>query len=179
MQSARTKIDVSIRDQRLTLTRDGEILRSYPVSSSRFGIGTEEGSMKTPLGRFRIAEKRIPSAPNRMSGQVAVRQHLRPCAVSADEPDSLGKWTGMRVARPLLRFGRPACVSQHLCPDNWNPVRESHSLGWFCRPLPGLFGQRDMKRRTEVITSVRDDCGFGVLNPIYLRICLARIFSLF
>ena len=57
MQSARTKIDVSIRDQRLTLTRDGEVLRSYPVSSSRFGIGTEEGSLKTPLGRFRIAEK--------------------------------------------------------------------------------------------------------------------------
>lgn len=57
MQSARTKIDVSIRDQRLTVTRDGEVLRSYPVSSSRFGIGTEEGSMKTPLGRFRIAEK--------------------------------------------------------------------------------------------------------------------------
>src|SRR5882762_1935935 len=57
MQSARTKIDISIGDQRLTLTRDGEVLRSYPVSSSRFGIGTEEGSMKTPLGSFRIAEK--------------------------------------------------------------------------------------------------------------------------
>jgi lipoprotein-anchoring transpeptidase ErfK/SrfK len=57
MQSARTKIDVSLRDQRLTLTRDGEVLHSYPVSSSRFGVGTEEGSMKTPLGRFRIAEK--------------------------------------------------------------------------------------------------------------------------
>jgi lipoprotein-anchoring transpeptidase ErfK/SrfK len=57
MQSARTKIDVSIRDQRLTLTRDGEEVRSYPISSSRFGIGTKEGSMKTPLGNFRIAEK--------------------------------------------------------------------------------------------------------------------------
>jgi len=57
MQSARTKIDISIRDQRLTLKRDGEVVRSYPVSSSRFGIGTEEGSMKTPLGNFRIAEK--------------------------------------------------------------------------------------------------------------------------
>jgi len=57
MQSARTKIDISIGDQRLTLTRDGEEIRSYPVSSSRFGIGTEEGSMKTPLGNFRIAEK--------------------------------------------------------------------------------------------------------------------------
>src|SRR5438067_8319731 len=57
MQSARTKINVSIRDQRLTLTRDGEEVCSYPISSSRFGIGTEEGSMKTPLGSFRIAEK--------------------------------------------------------------------------------------------------------------------------
>ncbi len=57
MQSARTKIDISIGDQRLTLTRDGEVLRSYLVSSSRFGIGTEEGSMKTPLGNFCIAEK--------------------------------------------------------------------------------------------------------------------------
>lgn len=28
-------------------------------------------------------------------------------------------WTGIRVARPLLRFGRPACVSQHLCPIKW------------------------------------------------------------
>ena len=32
-------------------------IRSYPVSTSRFGIGTEEGSMKTPTGRFRVAEK--------------------------------------------------------------------------------------------------------------------------
>src|SRR2546430_8310506 len=57
MQSGRTKIDISLRDRRLTLTRDGEELRSYPISSSRFGIGTEEGSMKTPVGRFRIADK--------------------------------------------------------------------------------------------------------------------------
>ena len=32
-------------------------IRSYQVSTSRFGIGTEEGSMKTPTGRFRVAEK--------------------------------------------------------------------------------------------------------------------------
>ena len=57
MQSGRTKIDISIKDQQLTLTRDGEAISSYPISSSRFGIGTEEGSNKTPLGNFRIAEK--------------------------------------------------------------------------------------------------------------------------
>src|SRR6266446_2473375 len=63
MQSARTKIDVSVRDQRLILTRDGEKLRSFPISPSRFGIGTEEGSLKTPLGNFRIAEKIGDNAP--------------------------------------------------------------------------------------------------------------------
>jgi lipoprotein-anchoring transpeptidase ErfK/SrfK len=57
MQSGRTKIDISIRDQRLKLRRGRKIVRSYPVSTSRFGIGTEEGSLKTPLGNFRIAEK--------------------------------------------------------------------------------------------------------------------------
>ena len=50
-------IHISISDQRLTLMEDETPIRSYPVSTSRFGIGTEEGSMKTPTGRFRVAEK--------------------------------------------------------------------------------------------------------------------------
>jgi L,D-transpeptidase YbiS len=50
-------IHVSIRDQRLTVMEDETPIRSYPVSTSRFGIGTEEGSMKTPTGRFLVAEK--------------------------------------------------------------------------------------------------------------------------
>ncbi|PYI84429.1 MAG: murein L,D-transpeptidase [Verrucomicrobia bacterium] len=56
MQTSRT-IHISIRDQQLTLKEDETPIRSYPVSTSRFGIGTEEGSMKTPTGRFRVAEK--------------------------------------------------------------------------------------------------------------------------
>ena len=50
-------IHVSIRDQRLTLKEDDTPIRSYPVSTSRFGIGTKEGSMKTPPGRFCVAQK--------------------------------------------------------------------------------------------------------------------------
>jgi lipoprotein-anchoring transpeptidase ErfK/SrfK len=57
MQSGQTKIDISIREQLLRLKRDDETLRTYPISSSRFGLGSEEGSMKTPLGKFRVAEK--------------------------------------------------------------------------------------------------------------------------
>jgi len=57
MQTSRTNIHISIRDQRLTLKEGGVPIRSYPVSTSRFGVGTEEGSMKTPTGRFRVAKK--------------------------------------------------------------------------------------------------------------------------
>jgi len=50
-------INISIRDQLLRLKRGNKTLRSYPISTSRFGVGTEEGSFKTPAGHFRIAEK--------------------------------------------------------------------------------------------------------------------------
>ena len=50
-------VHISIRDQRLTLMEDETPIRDYPVSTSRFGIGTEQGSMKTPTGRFRVAER--------------------------------------------------------------------------------------------------------------------------
>ncbi len=39
------------------MRRGRKILCRYPISTSRFGLGTEEGSRKTPLGEFRIAEK--------------------------------------------------------------------------------------------------------------------------
>jgi lipoprotein-anchoring transpeptidase ErfK/SrfK len=56
MQTRRS-IHVSIRDQQLTLLEGETPIRRYPVSTSRFGIGTEEGSFKTPTGNFRVAQK--------------------------------------------------------------------------------------------------------------------------
>jgi len=50
-------IHVSIRDQRITLKDNETPIRTYPVSTSRFGVGTEQGSMKTPTGRFCVAKK--------------------------------------------------------------------------------------------------------------------------
>jgi lipoprotein-anchoring transpeptidase ErfK/SrfK len=69
-------IHVSIPDQRLTVVEDEKAIRTYPVSTSRFGIGTEEGSLKTPTGRFCVAEKIGGDMPN---GTVFVgRVPLRP-----------------------------------------------------------------------------------------------------
>ncbi len=57
MQTERPFIRISVADQRLDLLAGDEIVSSYPISTSRFGLGTEAGSMKTPLGKFRIGEK--------------------------------------------------------------------------------------------------------------------------
>jgi len=53
----RTSIHISIRDQQLTVKEGETPILTYPVSTSRFGIGTKQGSLKTPVGRFRVAEK--------------------------------------------------------------------------------------------------------------------------
>jgi len=63
MQKSPVKIDVSIRNQELKVRRARKIIRRYPVSSSRFGLGAEAGSNKTPLGKFRISDKIGAEAP--------------------------------------------------------------------------------------------------------------------
>ena len=51
------QILVHVPSQTLDLLDGGALVRRYAVSTSRFGLGTEPGSNKTPTGLFRIAEK--------------------------------------------------------------------------------------------------------------------------
>jgi len=76
MQKSRLHIQVSVCDQELKLHYGRKIVRRYPVSTSRFGLGSEENSHKTPLGRFRISDKIGEAMP---SGTVFVgRVPLKP-----------------------------------------------------------------------------------------------------
>jgi len=56
-KSPEPKIRISVRRQQLVLKSGREKLAEYPVSTSRFGLGSKKGSFKTPAGKFRIAEK--------------------------------------------------------------------------------------------------------------------------
>jgi L,D-transpeptidase YbiS len=51
------KIVIDSRTQLLSLFRENELLLKVPVSTSRFGLGFENGSRKTPTGTFRIHQK--------------------------------------------------------------------------------------------------------------------------
>jgi lipoprotein-anchoring transpeptidase ErfK/SrfK len=56
-KSVEPTIHISVRTQQLALKSGRKKIAAYPVSTSQFGLGSEAGSMKTPTGRFRIAEK--------------------------------------------------------------------------------------------------------------------------
>jgi lipoprotein-anchoring transpeptidase ErfK/SrfK len=58
-----TFIAVSVARQILLFVKESAVLREYPVSTSRFGMGSAEGSLKTPSGVHRIAIKYGFSAP--------------------------------------------------------------------------------------------------------------------
>ncbi|MBV8329589.1 MAG: L,D-transpeptidase [Verrucomicrobia bacterium] len=51
------KVVIDSRTQSLKLVRDAETLFEAPVSTSRFGLGFENGSRKTPTGKFCIHQK--------------------------------------------------------------------------------------------------------------------------
>lgn len=54
---------VNVPRQVLELRENGQLVREFPVSTSRFGLGSEPGSFKTPLGKFAISEKHGAGAP--------------------------------------------------------------------------------------------------------------------
>jgi lipoprotein-anchoring transpeptidase ErfK/SrfK len=51
------KIVIDSRTQLLSLFRGDERVFEAPVSTSRFGLGFENGSRKTPTGKFRVHQK--------------------------------------------------------------------------------------------------------------------------
>ena len=53
----RNKMVVSVRDQKMLLLRDGKPIKSYAISTSKFGVGDIPNSNKTPLGRMKVAKK--------------------------------------------------------------------------------------------------------------------------
>tara|TARA_B100001250_G_C19812970_1_gene796697 strand:- start:1909 stop:2460 length:552 start_codon:yes stop_codon:yes gene_type:complete len=54
--SNETNIMIDISEQRLYLLNNEDIVQSFPISSSKFGEGSQENSYKTPLGKHSIKD---------------------------------------------------------------------------------------------------------------------------
>jgi hypothetical protein len=54
---------VSVREQKLALLEKGNLIATYPISTSKFGLGDRRGSYRTPLGELEVADKIGDAAP--------------------------------------------------------------------------------------------------------------------
>jgi len=57
------RIVVSVRDQKLALLQKGNLVATYPISTSKFGLSDRPGSYGTPLGQLEVADKIGDGAP--------------------------------------------------------------------------------------------------------------------
>ena len=56
-------IVVSVHDQKLALIEKGNLIATYPVSTSKFGLSDRPGSFGTPVGELEVADKIGDGAP--------------------------------------------------------------------------------------------------------------------
>src|SRR5213596_2277236 len=101
-------IVVSVRDQKLALLQKENLVATYPISTSKFGLGDRPGSFGTPLGELEIADKIGEGAPagtvfkdRRRTGEVV--------AVNAPGRDPIVTriiWLRGREAQNSNAFGR-------------------------------------------------------------------------
>ena len=48
---------ITLKDQKLTVLKDGKKVKDYSISSSKFGMGSSKGSCRTPLGIHAVTKK--------------------------------------------------------------------------------------------------------------------------
>jgi len=104
----RNKMLVSVRDQRMLLVRDGRPVKSYPISTSKFGLGSRSGSNRTPLGTMEVARKIGDGHPTGMvfKSRRPTGEVLKPNAPGRDPIVSRILWLNGRDRHNRNTFGR-------------------------------------------------------------------------
>ncbi len=107
------EVIVSVKEQRLMLLQNGARVKTYPVSTSKFGLGDASGRMTTPIGAMAVAQKIGDHAPpgavfhnRRFTGEI-----LKPNAPGRDPIVSRIIWLRGLEASTAHAFSR--CIYIH------------------------------------------------------------------
>lgn len=77
------RVLISVPEQRMALLEGGKPIATYPVSTSKYGLGDYRGSWGTPLGRLEVATKIGDGAP---LGAVFKDRHFTGEVIPVDAP---------------------------------------------------------------------------------------------
>jgi lipoprotein-anchoring transpeptidase ErfK/SrfK len=112
-----TQVVISVHDQKLMLMQYGAKVATYPVSTSKFGLGDSPRRMTTPLGFLQVAQKIGGQAPvgavfhnRRFTGEV-----LKPNAPGRDPIVTRIIW--LRGLEPQNAHAFDRCIYIHGTPE--------------------------------------------------------------
>src|SRR5437879_5614241 len=112
-----SRVIISVRDQKLMLMGNGAKLATYPVSTSKFGLGDNWGRMTTPLGFLQVAQKIGDHAPvgavfhnRRFTGEI-----IKPNAPGRDPVITRIIW--LRGLQPSNAHAFSRCIYIHGTPE--------------------------------------------------------------
>jgi len=112
-------IVISTREQKLAILDRGTLMATYPVSTSKFGLGDYLGSSRTPLGELEIAKKIGDNAPPGAVFKDRIRTGEIVAANSPGRDPIVTRilWLQGREAQNANAFGRYIYI--HGTPEEW------------------------------------------------------------
>jgi lipoprotein-anchoring transpeptidase ErfK/SrfK len=109
----RNELIISVAEQKLMLLQNGARVKTYPISTSKFGLGDGFGTYATPLGTMAIAQKIGDGAPlgavfkrRQLTGEI-----LKPNAPGRDPIMTRILW--LRGLEPENRHAFARCIYIH------------------------------------------------------------------
>ena len=148
-----SRVIVSVKEQKLMLMSNGERIATYPISTSKFGLGDAWGRMTTPLGFLQVAEKIGDHAPEgavfrnrRFTGEI-----LKPNAPGRDPVITRIIWLKGLEAGNAHAFSR--CIYIHGTPEE-RTIGRPASYGCIrmkSRDVAELYAQLPIGALVEIV----------------------------
>jgi L,D-transpeptidase catalytic domain len=148
-----SRVIISVKDQKLMLMGNGERIATYPISTSKFGVGDDWGRMTTPLGFLQIAEKIGDHAPvgavfrnRRFTGEI-----LKPNAPGRDPVITRIIW--LKGLQPGNAHAFSRCIYIHGTPEE-RTIGRPASYGCIrmkSRDVADLYAQLPLGTLVEIV----------------------------
>ena len=144
---------VSVKDQKLMLLQNGQRVATYPISTSKYGLGDYWGHMTTPLGCLQVAQKIGDHAPTgavfrnrRFTGEI-----LKPNAPGRDPVITRIIWLRGLEQKNSHAFGR--CIYIHGTPEE-KTIGRPASYGCIrmkSKDVTELYGQLPLGAIVQIV----------------------------
>jgi len=148
-----SRVIISVKEQKLMLMGNGARLATYPISTSKFGVGDAWGHMTTPLGFLQVAQKIGDHAPEgavfrnrRFTGEI-----LKPNAPGRDPVITRIIW--LKGLQPENEHAFSRCIYIHGTPEE-RTIGRPASYGCIrmkSRDVAELYAQLPVGALVEIV----------------------------